>query len=493
MRWNFFKLLRGAIFALVALVTLVALFYAVEDWRGKHAWEKYQREAAARGVRIEWRDFVPPQAPDGQNFAMTPLLRPLFPQGDQASEYAAKLRERLAFSPGKGAAGSSPSLGNRAHGDRVNLDAWREYLGGQDLLAELQKFDPELREITAAARQPYSRFPIAYEKGFGANLPHITVLIQLSKIYTFRALAELHAGQPDAACADLQTAFRLGESVREEPMIISELVRFAIWQNGVQCVWDGLEDHRWSEAQLAALQDDLSRPDFIADMLHALQAERAFFNDFMLQAVAKPSILPAMVSMGGAQAGEIKALGFIPNGWIYQNMITVNRFYDTVLDSAILTPRHRALQGLEAGDGTIQKLRAGSVSRCFGMWAPNPYTVLAAIYLPALNSTGDKAAYSQTTLYEAVIACALERYRLANGTYPDVLEKLSPAFLQAVPNDVVTGEPLHYRVESNGGYLLYSVGSNGKDDGGKAVFKGYTNTTLDMAQGDWVWSLKPLD
>lgn len=69
---------------------------------------------------------------------------------------------------------------------------------------------------------------------------------------------------------------------------------------------------------------------------------------------------------------------------------------------------------------------------------------------------------------------ALERYRLAYGEYPSDLLLLVPQFLESVPLDPCTGEPLVYRppadepYEGARPYLLYSVGPDGRDDGGRA-------------------------
>ena len=39
---------RALLFLLVCGVTLIALFYAIENWRGHRAWSRYQQEATAR-------------------------------------------------------------------------------------------------------------------------------------------------------------------------------------------------------------------------------------------------------------------------------------------------------------------------------------------------------------------------------------------------------------------------------------------------------------
>ena len=80
------------------------------------------------------------------------------------------------------------------------------------------------------------------------------------------------------------------------------------------------------------------------------------------------------------------------------------------------------------------------------------------------------------------MACALERYRLANGQFPENLQALVPRFIAHLPNDVITGEPFKYRRAGDGRFVLYSVGWNEKDDGGVPG-----KTMFDETEGDWVW------
>lgn len=48
------------------------------------------------------------------------------------------------------------------------------------------------------------------------------------------------------------------------------------------------------------------------------------------------------------------------------------------------------------------------------------------------------------------------------------LDDLVPKYLAAVPSDLCSGTPLSY-LPSENGYLLYSVGVNGKDNQGRWV------------------------
>ena len=66
-----------------------------------------------------------------------------------------------------------------------------------------------------------------------------------------------------------------------------------------------------------------------------------------------------------------------------------------------------------------------------------------------------------------------------------------PEFLSAVPLDPVDGEPSRYKLNSDGTFLLYSIGENGKDDGGNPSLvkdaEGSSLNWLNPRALDWVW------
>jgi hypothetical protein len=61
---------------------------------------------------------------------------------------------------------------------------------------------------------------------------------------------------------------------------------------------------------------------------------------------------------------------------------------------------------------------------------------------------------------------AVRQYVLAEGAPPESLASLVPEYLSAVPRDPYRDAPLVYR-RTPDGYLLYSVGNNGVNDGGQ--------------------------
>ena len=102
-----------------------------------------------------------------------------------------------------------------------------------------------------------------------------------------------------------------------------------------------------------------------------------------------------------------------------------------------------------------------------GRQTPRPFDVISRAFLPAVMGSVTRCARTQTSVDLARVACALERYRLANGQFPETLDGLAPTFIDALPHDVINGQPLKYHRTPDGQFVLYSVGWNQTDDGGK--------------------------
>jgi hypothetical protein len=78
----------------------------------------------------------------------------------------------------------------------------------------------------------------------------------------------------------------------------------------------------------------------------------------------------------------------------------------------------------------------------------------------------ETAVRGETDRQMTLAAIALRRFQLRHGQLPPSLEAVVPEFLPAAPYDYMSAKPLCYRLEADGGYLLYSVGEDAEDDGG---------------------------
>src|SRR5262245_27779697 len=92
--------------------------------------------------------------------------------------------------------------------------------------------------------------------------------------------------------------------------------------------------------------------------------------------------------------------------------------------------------------------------------------LLISLLVPAVRKVqqlADRAEQVQRNLH---LAFALASYHRDHGRYPKELAALAPKYLAQVPQDIFSGKALIYR-PSEKGYLLYSVGVNGRDDQGR--------------------------
>src|SRR5262245_18606230 len=81
-RWLFsWRGIRTILLVLVWPLTLIALFYGIENWRGSRAWKQSRQVLQAKGAVLEFSGMVPKQIPDDRNFAATPLVKAWFEKG----------------------------------------------------------------------------------------------------------------------------------------------------------------------------------------------------------------------------------------------------------------------------------------------------------------------------------------------------------------------------------------------------------------------------
>ncbi len=514
--WLFSRgVIRRMLILLAWMVTLGALFYAEEDWRGWHAWNSYQQKLEAGGAQLDYNAFIPKPVPDGQNFAATPVVESWFAERTNFEERwndnfnqadtkisTAGLKDeesrrhfmdlvawQMAF-----AAIQSGQTNSKQNFESDKFDLASRAAAAPVVLAGLTSSETSLAELRAASDRPYARFPVVYDldNPWGILLPHLGNTKRVVQRLQLRTCAELTAGRSDDAFADVKLMLYLSDSMKTEPFLISYLVRLACVQLALQPVWEGLAEHAWSDAQLQELQARLQQYNFVADMKPSMDSERAagiLTADLLARGKYHLNDLTEDPSKAGSTLANL--FGRIaPRGWYYLEQLSYCQLFQLQLNGAFDSDKRRVFPGQITSN--VKALDQAFTNR-------NPVTVIcirhrlmAAVMLPALSKIPVRAAASQTATDEAAIACALERYRMVNGQFPENLDSLVPQFISQLPNDVISGEPYKYHRTNNspsqsssatsGQFVLYSVGWNETDDGGlpgQALF--------DDKQGDWVW------
>jgi hypothetical protein len=516
--WDWMRSWRWFI-RFLGLGVVILLFYGEENWRGKRAWTRYESQLAAQGEPMSLAALVPPPVADESNFVMTPFwvsarLDNVTPRYQAASKLintpptkpkhvsswvmvpvdlrawhvAFQRADSDARQEGTKRPGSGPIPAKPLEESAVSTNfTAREAATG--VLAGLSECDALFEELRAGSRRPCSRFNLDYAAAnpSGILLPHLTQLKGLCQILQLKARAELELGRADEAFDDVSLMLELTDASRREPIIISQLVRIAQLSIAMQPIALGLASHQWSDAQLRALQERLSRFDFCADYRQALQGERVVFGggmiDYLLKTRGKQGTTGVFGNSGsGSFDPESLILNLAPSGWFYFEKLNYTRLFEENLLPTIDPARHRINPGLShQAEGRLNSMLSNAPPVLF-----SKHRLFSALLLPALTRGCEKAAFAQTSVDLAALACALERYRLAHGQFPDSLEALVPGLIPTLPRDIINGEPLHYRRTQDGRFVLYSVGWNETDDGG-VLGAGEKENSVDYSTGDWVW------
>jgi hypothetical protein len=96
----------------------------------------------------------------------------------------------------------------------------------------------------------------------------------------------------------------------------------------------------------------------------------------------------------------------------------------------------------------------------------------------------DRFCAHQARLRCLIAALAAERYRRAHGRWPESLDRLTPEWLADVPPDPFTGRPLRSARLADG-LVIYSLGYDGKDDGGRLAANWGPNEDGDLGFRLW--------
>jgi hypothetical protein len=359
-----------------------------------------------------------------------------------------------------------------------------------DYLKWSDQFAPAFDEIREALKRPYAIIPGDYSVPYLMPIPNFVTMRALAQTLAQRAQCDFLLGKPDDALHELTLIHDVCRILEKPPTgkpetLVEAMINVAISGLYVSIVGEGFKLKAWGEPQIAILQKQLKETELAPHVVAALEAEQASSSHTLEKTPAsKIGELFNTVNVSSAskknEPGIWKKISnpmylyfrFCPRGWIYQNMV-----------NAVTLVELGNKNGVDLKQDTILPSFFNKASRDLekSMNRRTPFNVWAQIAIPNFTKAWQTTAYNQTLVNEAQIACALERYKFANGNYPETLNALAPQFMEKISHDIIGGQPLHYRRTDDGKFLLYSVGWNETDDGG------LPGTLSDVKKGDWVW------
>jgi hypothetical protein len=521
-RYPFFRWCLGFVyFVILGVITPFALMVTVENIRAEIVWKRERARLVAASEKLTIREILGPEIPAAQNAGAAPVFAPFFDyhfgaptrirgedggigygsglvwrQSNQVARLERIFRTPTSYLP-------EASKGSRKHPStpKVNIADWSAAFRkavtqpekddtqwtneiklpppgdpARDVLAGLSVAGKELAEVCAAAALERSQFPVHYDEAMETLLRHLSAMKGVQQVLHLRCAAHLAAGETDAAFADATNALSVANLLREEPLLISQLVRYAQINIAVSTVWQGLAEHRWNDVQLAEFQRRLAKFDCAPSIVLAMEGERGCFSIAGMDRIINDP--RAYDSMMGPPPGIVRFLRMIPRSVLRQNQTTMARYQTEALVHLRQAISNAPQTGLITAVQSREAKLENYISRTY-----SPYNVMFAMLAPATGKAINKTARAETAVKLAIAACALERYRIAHGEFPASLEELSAQLQVSVPLDPMVNKPFHYQRTDDGWFLLYSVGLNGTDDGGVMA----SDDKNDKEEKDWPW------
>jgi hypothetical protein len=459
---------RRVLIGVAIFATLIAAFYAEENWRGRRAWEQCKRELEAKGMDFSWDALIPPPVPDEQNIFKAPRMAEWFARLDWQHPLTNELSARLTNSLTRTVGGATNAIQTAA--------AAREYLAWSD------QFLPEFDLMREALRRPYARMDGNYSQPMTLPVPNFIMLRNVDQTLAQRAHCYLLLGEPDKALRELTLFHNLCRVLESAPTgkpmtLVAAMINVAVMGLYANAIADGLRMNAWREPQLIELQRQLGEINLTPILETSFRCEQ-ISSARTLETFSRAELVKLLApTIADSHKAAFQLVKYAPQGWLYQNMVSHARLARPFLAAFDVTNRTVSPRNLDESARAIQD----AVDHNFR------YNFLASLAMPNFVKAIQRFAFNQTSVTEAAIACALERYRLAHGEeYPETLNALTPQFIAKFPHDAV-GQPLKYRRTSDGKFLLYSVGWNEKDDGGEQAWTDRTEKTPDLTEGDWIW------
>jgi hypothetical protein len=257
--------------------------------------------------------------------------------------------------------------------------------------------------------------------------------------------------------ADISTIISMARTLDTEPMIISKLVRIAMLNIAERALERRLNAGGLEEVELNHLGQMFAEAAKTKQMANGLIGERAMNIPYFRMSRADMSRLSESDNendnlLTGPLSPGPQPMLFRVTGFFERDL----RFYLQAMETNIV---FASLQ-------PPQSLMVTNFENKMDQELEHKYCILSALLLPALGGAVIREARELAYVRAAETAIAVERFRLAHGKLPEKLDELVPQFLSAVPSDPFDGQPLRYH-RLDKGYLIYSIDSDGEDNGGR--------------------------
>ncbi|ASV73606.1 hypothetical protein THTE_1004 [Thermogutta terrifontis] len=347
--------------------------------------------------------------------------------------------------------------GTTSQADSQNFEHEAFDFGNPELGEFLRQRAGELALLRRAAALPACHFERDYFRpSFNMLLPQLSDFRTAGRLLALDARYSLAHGHFSQAIDDINALFGLARHSKE-PFLVGMLVSISLEASAVRELENLLMHAELSQEMLArirlewtsSLQEVFSRS--------VRMEEATGLLTFCSVATGELPITTVVALSRGGEPPLVSQFSTFSSPWLVDDLTLFRELMSHVESFASLQlfPLTQRLESVASLDQKVENAR----------WrAP-----LTSATWPSYRGVYLALARAEARRHVAEAGLAVYRYALRHNRLPKTLDELVPDELPFVPMDPADGHPLRARLASKDELILYSLGPDVKDDGGRPL------------------------
>jgi hypothetical protein len=433
------KWIAGVVFAF-GLAYIGLLFYVNRALHNAYA----ALEAEGRPMKPE--QIIPPEIPDADNAALVYESVVLQLKSEKVGEES--LLEKLA-NLAEEILGQSEEVLDEHSSERARNEFWE--------LSQTKIISDALEALQRGTAKPDCRFNLDYSKGFEMEFGPFGELMNLSDVLCAYARGQAEDGNMTASWDPAISALRFADAYRDEPLLISQLVRNTQFAYAVLTIQELTKNSLPTKPQFEQLDRSLEHFDTIGPLVDSLDGERLLMAD---PAFSNLESLASGLAEPNTSALDRLGMSF----HLYSPFLKLDHatYLNFIREGTALFA-----QPYSISDGDFENDALGDLP-----W----YAILAAMVAPSFSQAKIAGVSMIAQARITRVGLVVLKHKEEKGAYPETLSDLG----KGEWIDPFTGKPLIYKT-SPSGFMAYSLGENQVDDNGMEA------APETEGKGDLVW------
>lgn len=422
----------------LAVLTIGLIVRAFFNYRMGNKLEAYIGDRQAEGVALS-RKALMPDCSDAEN-------------GANLWKAAEALYSREGLNVGL----LRDSMKTLFHGNPLEQAVKEELKGMIEKNARVFQFMEE------ASEKPCFRYGDWSKNLYDMKIPDAVKMINAIRLLGIDAVFKAEEGHVQEAIDQIRWAKNLVRKIMDEPLLITGLIAIANMKYLHTCLKQIISGRELDSATLRTLIQDFDPKTWRKKFVRGIQGERVFLMENAL------AVLEGDMDVLDYNLGD-RIFFWIMRPATKADVLWAQKMFDKV-ESVTLLPYYEIKKSHKDITQEIESI-------------PWSFRLSGGLF-PNFSSVWLKEAILEAFMGTGKIALACKIYKNQEGYFPENIADLIPGILEEEPMDPFTGDPYIYKLQENG-FMVYSVGSNEKDDEGRATFQ--VTKLVTEKDDDWPW------